>query len=431
VSIKTLHFTNCYHLESGGVATFYHELLQAADRLGRQMRLVVPGPADRVEAYGRHGKIYHVAGSPSRLSPGYRVLMPQKYLLPRSPLRAILASEKPDLVECCDKYTMIYMAALLRRGWLLGGYRPAVIGLSCERMDHSFARYISPRPEAGPLCQFYMKHFYFPVFDHHIAVSQHVAAELRRASRGHDVRRGVWVRPMGADCALFHSSRRGHEKRRWLERLSGAPEGSNLLLYVGRVVPEKNFGLLLDVMQSLEHQSPGAFHLVVAGEGSLRDAVEQEATRRIPGAVGFLGHVRERSVLADIYANCDTFLHPNPAEPFGIAPLEAMASGLPMVGPNTGGLTSYAGASNAWLVEPAAAAYVQAVLSIRDNPAAASFRIRNARATAESFDWRAVTNEFFALYDELYALVRGKRCDPLLAPAFFSTPRSQVECEAT
>jgi hypothetical protein len=111
---------------------------------------------------------------------------------------------------------MNYLAALLRLGWLTGHYRPAVVGLSCERMDENVAQYIS---------RFYMRRLYFPMFDHHIAISAHVAGELREASRGHDVRRGVWVRPMGAECDLFHPGRCDPQKRGWLKHLTGAREG--------------------------------------------------------------------------------------------------------------------------------------------------------------------------------------------------------------
>jgi len=78
MSIKTLHLTNCWHAESGGIATFYREMLKGAERLGRPMRLVVPGETDRTEEHGRHGKIFHVAGSRSRVSPGYRLIMPSR-----------------------------------------------------------------------------------------------------------------------------------------------------------------------------------------------------------------------------------------------------------------------------------------------------------------------------------------------------------------
>ena len=62
----------------------------------------------------------------------------------------------------------------------------------------------------------------------------------------------------------------------------------------------------------------------------------------------FCGHVDARA-LARLYASCDVFVHPNPREPFGIGPLEAMASGVPLVLPAAGGVLSYANADNAWL----------------------------------------------------------------------------------
>lgn len=422
MSIKTLHLTNCWHSESGGISTFYRELLNAAARHGRQIRLVVPGARDQVEECGPFARIYHVVGRPSRLSPGYRLLLPHKYLLPHAPLRQILADERPDLVECCDRYTLNYLAGFLRRGWLMGhSYRPAVVGLDCERMDDNMATYVSRRPVAKTFCQWYLRWLQFPLFDHHIAVSDYVASELHEVAQGHDVRRGVWVRPHGVASGQFRPQLRSPELRARLEARCGAPEGSTLLLYAGRLAPEKNLQLLVETVVRLEESSPGAFHLVVVGDGALRPSLERECGERIPGAACFLGHVADRQRLAEIYANCDVFIHPNPREPFGIAPLEAMASGLALVAPHSGGICVYADASNAWLAEATPAAFARALQDIRDDPAVRYARQCAARATAERFDWENVTTGYFALYDELYALVRDSRREPVLAPAFYSS----------
>jgi alpha-1,6-mannosyltransferase len=417
-----MHVTNCWHSESGGIATFYRELLKSAERLRRPIRMVVPGPESREETLGEFAKLYYVAGAPSRLSPGYWVIMPKSYLLPHSPLRRILADERPNLVEICDKYTLNYLAALLRREWLVGGYRPAVVALSCERMDENMAHYLSQSSAAMRFCRFYMKWLHFPMFDHHIVVSPHAAGELRDAARGHHVRRGVWLRPMGVDSEQFRPQRADRDVRQWLRLVSGAPENGSLLLYVGRLAPEKNLGLLIETMEILERETPGAFHLVVAGNGPAREEFERECERRVPGAVRMLGHIGDRNLLADIMANCDIFMHPNPHEPFGIAPLEAMASGLALVAPDSGGVTCYANDRNAWLVSAEAASFARAVQTIRLDPGGAAARRRAARVTAQEFDWCRVTEGFFALYDELHDLVRGGRREPTMQPAFFSTP---------
>jgi hypothetical protein len=158
VSIKTLHLTNCWHSESGGIATFYRELLRGAARHERQIRLVVPGVRNEVEESGPFAGIYHVQGRPSKLSPGYRLLLPHQYLLPHAPLREILDAERPDLVECCDRYTLNDLAGFLRRGWLMGySYRPAVVGLQCERMDDNVATYVTRRPVAKSFCRWYLR----------------------------------------------------------------------------------------------------------------------------------------------------------------------------------------------------------------------------------------------------------------------------------
>jgi glycosyltransferase involved in cell wall biosynthesis len=300
-------------------------------------------------------------------------------------------------------------------------YRPAVVGLHCERMDDNVATYVSPRPIAKIFCQWYLRWLEFPMFDHHIAVSDYVAGELREVAEGHDVRRGVWVRPHGVACNVFRPELRSARIRARLDSMSGAPEGSTLILYAGRLAPEKNLQLLMETMIRLEEMAPGAFHLLVAGDGPLRADLERDCASRIPGAAYFLGHVAGRNALAEIYANADVFVHPNPREPFGIAPLEAMAAGLALVAPNSGGVRHYANGANAWLAEPVPQAFADAIHAIRSNPSGRHGRQVAARATAERFDWEKVTTGYFDLYDELHALVCHGRHAPVLAPAFYST----------
>jgi phosphatidylinositol alpha 1,6-mannosyltransferase len=268
------------------------------------------------------------------------------------------------------------------------------------------------------------------MFDHHIAVSAHVAGELQEASRGHAVRWSVWVRSRGAECDLFHPGRRHSQKRGGSKTSSGAHVGAVLLFYAGQLVPEENLGLLLKIVKRLEGEAAGKDHLLIAGDGSRRPGLERDCAGQVPGAVSFMGHVLDWQTLADVYANCDMLVHPNPGEPFGIRPLEAMASDLPLIAPETGGLTSCAHDGNARLVDPEPEAYVGANRSILADPGAAT-RSRAARATAGKFGWAALTAEFFELCRELRALVRGERAEPLVAPAFFSTRQHVVEYEAT
>ncbi len=277
MSLKTLHLTNAWHKESGGIGTFYRALLDAANERGHFLRLVVPGAVSRVEEAGPFGRIYSIRAPYAPLNQKYRLLYPHRFLFPGSAIQRILNQERPDLIEVSEKYTMPYLSGLLRVQSLQGvKFRPTTIGLTCERMDENMAAYLSGSRAAAGFCRWYMKWVYFPLFDHHIAVSEHAAAELRPASRGHKVRRGVWIRPMGADCSLFTPARRNQEPQNGLARN---------LVYAGRLAPEKNLPLLVETMARLGPE----YSLAVAGEGPQRPALERDCAGRLPGRVTFPG----------------------------------------------------------------------------------------------------------------------------------------------
>ena len=121
----------------------------------------------------------------------------------------------------------------------------------------------------------------------------------------------------------------------------------------------------------------------------------------------------DREALAELYANVDAFVHPNPREPFGIAPLEAMASGIPLIAPDRGGVTSYASDANAWLAEPTPEAFAAAVRRAtglaphgEELPAAREQKLSAARQTARGHRWPVVARGYFELFD---TLVRASR----------------------
>ena len=419
--IKTLHLTNAWHATSGGIATFYRALLAAANEHGQPIRLVVPGEADRIESAGEHGLIYFIRARQAPLNSSYRIMLPDAFLGRHGAIRRILDEERPDVVEVCDKYTLPYLSGMLRERWLLGReFRPVTVGLSCERMDENFASYVSEGSVGKAISRLYMKWIYFPMFDCHIANSEHTAQELVPASRGHKVRRGVWISPMGADCDRFRPSRRTEAQHRMLIDTCGGSERTVLLLYAGRLVAEKNLPLLADLMGRLD-AGGSDFRLLIAGDGVLRAEIEALCWQKAAGRVTFLGHVGDPERLADLYANADIFVHPNPREPFGIAPLEAMAAGLALVAPRAGGVMSYATDENAWLGEAHAESFAGLVHGVVADPAGRLRKTRAARATAEQFRWQTVASRYLQLYESLYEAHFGFRRGQVIEPQFYST----------
>ena len=403
MSIKTLHITNAYHPASGGIRTFYNAMLEAANHHRRFVRLVVPGPATSIEEVGDFGRIYYIAAPRVPvIDSRYRWMLPHLYAWRYdSPLRRILAAERPDLVEVCDKFWLLYLSGVLRRRWIPGVPVPVIVGLTCERLDDNMRTYISAGWAAQRACERYMRSCYVPRFDFHIAASDYIAAEVRRLLPDR-LRNRLYVCPMGVDFNALSGPRDGSAFRQELLRNVGGSEKTALLLYAGRLAKEKNLLVLPQVLAKLAASSRFDYRLVIAGEGPFATELRESLEALTPGRSVFLGQWR-RENLAALHHAADVFIHPNPREPFGIAPLEAMAAGLPLVAPASGGVLTYANAENAWLVAGnTPTAFAAAVENVRADPAIRERKIEKARQTATEFCWPRVTASYFQLYDRFH-----------------------------
>ncbi len=423
--MTSVHLTNAYHATSGGIRTFYSALLEAANRERRRVVLIVPAADDGRVDVGDYGCIHHVrAPRAPAFDRRYRMLLPHRYLpMVRSAIAGILEREAPDVVEVCDKYSLPYLAAMLRKGWHPRVPRPALVGLSCERFDDNMAAYLSRSDVAKAFTQWYIRHIYGPPFDAHIAISDYTADELRTALRD---RAPDFIRTcaMGVDVDAFGPARRSAALRARLLALTGGRADSVLLLYAGRLSPEKNIPLLVDMMRVLSCDQRTDYRLVLAGDGPLADWVRAQCVGTLANRIALCGSL-DRDSLAAAYATCDVFVHPNTKEPFGIGPLEAMASGIPAVLPDAGGVLEYASAHNAWLAPARAGDFAAAARAARRGDA---HRLAAAAATATAFRWSAITSRYFAAYDEIAMNVQtaGRAVD---GPAARGTSRRRGDGE--
>ena len=419
----SVHLTNAWHPTSGGIRTWYRQLMDRANAEGRSMRLVVPAGVTRTESVGPHGRIYHVkAPHAPAFDRRYRVLLPHRYLLPGTALQQILRDEQPDVVEIADKYALPWLAGLLRKRLIGGLRRPVLVGLSFERMDDNVSAYLGGFPWLQRGAARYMRSAYFPLFDYHLAASEYVADELRTATATPEHDRIV-VETGGFESQHFSPHRRDEAVRRRAVAAAGGGPTTTLLLYAGRVSREKNVPLLIDLLEALV--AGGAdYRLLVVGDGPSAGWLEREAARRVAGRVARWAHLRDRVELAAVYASCDVFVHPNPREPFGIAPLEAMASGIPVVLPDRGGVRTYANEANAWLAAPQGGAMAGAVRRLCADPRACAAKVQAALETVRDFDGALTSARQLARYDELcrrFARERA-RFDRVAAHAHPGTP---------
>jgi alpha-1,6-mannosyltransferase len=402
-----MHLTNAYHGASGGVRTFYHALLDGAERLGRRVVLVVPGAADDVRDLSPWSRVHTVrAPSAPIVDRRYRVLFPHRFLLPwRNRIRDILRQERPDLVEINDKYTLCYLAGPLRKEWWPDVERPTIVGHSAERFDDNLATGGAQGTGARRFSQWYMRTVYVPLFDYHVANSPYTARELTDAAPAWRRPHVSWL-PMGVDLSRFGPWRRDARVRRDLLARAGGTEHSVCLLYAGRLAREKSVPMLVGALAEL-CKSPWDVRLVIAGDGPLKPWLVDALSRQVPGRAVLLGHVGDPTWLATLLASADLFVHPNAREPFGIAPLEAMASGTPVVLPGAGGLLAYATSRNAWLAEPSATGLAHAITLAWQCPGERARRVHQALRDVEGFAWSHICGRWFEHYDSLHA--RGRR----------------------
>ncbi len=422
--LKSVHITNYYHKNSGGISTSFNNLLAAAERHQREVRLIVPGEKEDVEEINKFAKIYYV---PAKYSPvfdkRYRLILPWQYMQSDSLIRKILLDEQPDLIEVTDKYTISMLGAMIRLGKFKQLGRPMLVHFSAERMDDNIASFMSKSALGEWFARRIVGNYTLAIFDFHIANSVYTAQEFYKAYKKEEnksrsdwffnkswqffkapripVEERIYVCPRGVNAEVFRADRKSAEVKKQMRAAAKIPENSIVLLYAGRISPEKNVGLLVEMMKFLAQDSKRDYRLLVAGAGPQEDFLKAETAKNFPGKLVLLGHL-DKETLADYYANCDAFVHPNPKEPFGIAPLEAMASGAPTLAPDAGGILSYANDENAWLVKPSGAEFAKAVRAIIEDPNARARKVNNAILTALDNTREKSTDNLFAAYDKMY-----------------------------
>ena len=197
--------------------------------------------------------------------------------------------------------------------------------------------------------------------------------------------RNVIVVARGVDTNLFTPARRSDSLRTtWAVRPKDL-----VVLYVGRLAPEKNLSLVMRAFATLRTRAPSA-KLVLVGDGPMRG----ELARALPDAV-FAG-MRSGADLAAYYASSDMFLFPSLTETFGNVTLEAMASGLAVVAYDYAAAGELIAQRENGLLAPFDEA--EAFCALAQQLAADLPQVRAlgeaARRTAEHCDWSIIYDQF-------------------------------------
>jgi N-acetyl-alpha-D-glucosaminyl L-malate synthase BshA len=178
-----------------------------------------------------------------------------------------------------------------------------------------------------------------------------------------------------------------------------APAGNKVLVHISNFRPVKRVLDVVRIFAGVRKVLPAT--LIMAGDGPDRDAAEAEVDRlKLTRDVRFLGRVED---VADVLRGADLFLLPTQSESFGLAALEAMACGVPVIAARAGGIPEVVvDGETGVLAEPGAVdAMVDAALSILKDPKRQQRMGAAAVARAGDFTTDKIVPQYEALYREL------------------------------
>ncbi len=250
---------------------------------------------------------------------------------------------------------------------------------------------------------------YLRWFHHPARATQTPSDVTREELRALGLPRAVtWGR--GVDCRLFTPTRRNERRR-----LALGAAGKTLILYVGRLAVEKGMDTLVGAFRAV-HAAMGERNVFcIAGDGPESDRVARELP--FVHRLGFL----DRVTLADLYADADLFVFPSATETCGLVALEAMASGLPVIGADAGGMRdNVRDGLTGRLVPPGDTdQFAAAILGVLRDEASRDAMAQAARAFAVGRDWE---RELDLLVEQYESILGGKTT----RAGTFSRPRPML-----
>lgn len=369
---------------SGGVRTYL--LQKAAYVEGRPaLRQAIVVPAGRALVGSGEGVRCHQVRSPA--VPGRA---PYRALLDHRAVHRIVMEERPSILEAGSPLTV---------PWLL---RPAArrLGIPMVCYHHGLLPHnLAADPDrSGAAARFgarlawrYLRRI-DRMFDLTLVGSDFAAAAVREQG----IERTVRV-PLGVELECFHPARR--ERRAEVLGSHGLAADRPVVGFVGRLAPEKELDVLLEGWREVVRRR-GAI-LVLVGDGPLYPRLTARAGE-LP--VHFIPFVQDRIALAELVASFDLLVSPGSMETFGLAALEAMASGVPVLSADRGGVAEQLARSGAGSCFEAGrpGSLAEMAIQLLDGDLAAA-GARGREHAEREHSWETVFDRVFDIYRSLLA----------------------------
>ncbi|QJD87505.1 glycosyltransferase family 4 protein [Cohnella herbarum] len=304
--IRLALFTDTYIPEVNGVAKTLERWIAYLRKQGIDCMVFAPSRPRREKTVSEAAE--RLVSLPFFLYPECRLAVPRTGSIERK-----LLSFKP---------TVIHVATPFGTG-VAGRHLAIKHGIPLVASHHThFVRYLPfyNLQWMGKLLWRYLHWFHRPCRRIYVP-SKSVLEECRADGWG-----GLEIWSRGIDAERFHS---GIDREAFL-RESGVPSSRFIVLYAGRMAPEKQTEVAVRAVSEFVSRTGADAEFVVAGDGPAANEIKA-LTERTGVRSRFLGAVPQTS-LQKWMAASDVLLFPSATETFGNVVLEAMACGLPVVG---------------------------------------------------------------------------------------------------
>lgn len=372
--MRIAYFTETFLPKIDGIVVTLLQLFDYLEEQGHESMLFAPT-----------GSIEHYAATPisrhrSMKTPFYPEL---RIATPVARVEKKVLDFKPDLIHLVNPTSLGIAGlrvALKHSIPVVASYQTDVSG---------FARRWKMGVVSEPVFQFYK-------FIHNRADINLVPSNFTRKQLVAKGFKRLTVWPGGVDLERFSPKKR---TAKWRKKLTGGEEGKVLAIFVSRLSREKRVDLLLPIARDIPR-----LRLAIVGDGPDRKRLES-IFKNTPTV--FTGYLRGEN-LAQAYASGDLFVFTGAEETYGNVVVEAMASGLPVIAPNSGGVVDLVDNGKTGLQYPSESPerLFKAVKKLASDPALLKQMGKAGYKKAQTQSWQNSFDTLFAQYDKALSLPR-------------------------
>ena len=368
--MRIAQIANLYSPQSGGIKRFINELSQQYGNLGHHVTVILPAKTDTFQIR-ENVSIIQLKSPPLPFSGGYRIITRIKSVI------ELLKDFEPDVVEISDRLTLLLVAKWCRKKSIM------TVFFAHERLDGVLATFAPWLPFKALILNYWNKRT-VRQFSHIVATTRYASEEiLPILTAGRQTGSDFHIVPLGVDHEKFSPSSQNSPK--------------TYMLACTRLSSEKDPLLLLEIARELKMRGVNQ-RLYIAGSGPLLCRM-QEMVAAEKLNVQFLNYISNQHELINLMRGATIFLAVGPIETFGLAALEALACGTPVLCRDTGAIGEIINQESGLALPRDSCLWANLIEDIYSNHL--RFDKLEIKKRAEEFSWRRSAESLLKIYQRV------------------------------